>query len=99
MPIQKGGRAVQSHTSFVEDGRVGLKHMRNAGGDLKRDRNVGVGSTSSKTDGVAQQDLVRTHLDKQRRQSSEITENGTDERVSGIRPRNVVRGTQPETVG
>ena len=48
---------------------------------------------------VAQQDLVRTHLDQKRRQSAEVAEDRADQRVGGIRSGDVVRNPNAKALG
>jgi hypothetical protein len=69
--------------------------VRHARGDLERDRHVGERRPVGEPKGVAEQDLVRTHLDQERWQPAEIAEDRADPRVGGVRAADVVR--HPET--
>src|ERR1700722_17344690 len=58
---------VERRSGFIEKAGKALKHMRDAGGDLEGHLDVGERCACGKPESVAQEDLVRTHLNEQRR--------------------------------
>ena len=61
--VQGGGR-------FVEDRVEGLEDVRDAGGDVEGDFDVGGGGLVGQADGVVEENLVGSGLDDQRRQAA-----------------------------
>jgi uncharacterized membrane protein HdeD (DUF308 family) len=56
--------AVERRSGLIKQACKTLKHMRDAGGDLEGDLDVVKGGACSKPQRVAQQDLVRSHLNE-----------------------------------
>src|SRR5207253_4206579 len=65
--LQKGRCPVERRIPLIEDGSKTLEHVWDAGSDLEGDRHVGGGCPCGERESVAEQDLVRTHLDQKRR--------------------------------
>src|SRR5450432_4493046 len=84
LTLQKVRCPVERRSGFIEEPRKTLEHMRDAGGDLEGDCDVRQACSCGKPERVAEEDLVRPHLDEQRRQSAEVAEDRADERVSGV---------------
>jgi hypothetical protein len=72
--------------------------VRDARGDLECDGHLVDRGPGGEAKRVAEQDLVRTHLDQERWEPTEIPEDRADLRVSRIRTAYVVRYTEPEPV-
>ena len=72
--------------------------MRNPGGDVKGDLDVGGGSLPREPDGVVEENLVRSGLDDQRRQPGQVGEYGADKAEGRILPRRVVGDSSGEAL-
>jgi hypothetical protein len=53
--------------------------MRDAGGDVEGDLDVGGGGLAGQADRVVEEDLVGASLDDQRRQAGQVGEDGADQ--------------------
>jgi len=73
--------------------------VRYARRDIEHDRDVGDGCPPGEPESVAEEDLVGTNLDEERRQSPEIAEDRADVGVSGVGPSYVVRNPSLEPIG
>ena len=82
-PVQRRGR-------LIEDRVSGLEHVRNPGGDVQGDVDVGDRRLPGQADGVIEQNLVRPGLDDQRRQAGQVREYRADQAQSGILARRIV---------
>jgi hypothetical protein len=73
-----------------------LKDVRDAWGDLERDGDIGDGCPFGEPERVAEEDLVGTDLDEERRQSPQISEDRADIGVRGVGPPYIVRNPSTE---
>jgi hypothetical protein len=64
--------------------------VRNARGDVERDRDVVRGRARREPDGVVKEELVRPGLDQQRRQAAQVGEHRADQRIRRIGGAHVV---------
>src|SRR3954465_9895129 len=96
LSLQEVRCPVERRTGLIEEAGKTLEYGRDAGGDLEGDRDVGEGCPFCEPERVAQEDLVRSHLDEERRQSVEIAEDRADERIRGVRSAYVVRYANTE---
>jgi hypothetical protein len=65
MRRQELSGSVQRRGPFVEDRGIGLEDVRDPGGDVKGDLDVGGGGLPREADGVVEENLVTSRLDDQ----------------------------------
>ena len=70
--------------------------MRYPGGDVEGDGDVGGGGLPGETDGVVEEDLVRSGLDDQGRQARQVGEYRADQAQGGVVPGGVVGDPGPQ---
>ena len=78
MRPQKYRGSIKCLARLVEKGSEPLENVRDARCHLELDRHIGCRCPPGEPESVAQQYLVRTRLDQQRRQSAEIPEDRAD---------------------
>ena len=84
--MQEAGSPVERRSGLIEEARIRLEDVRDARGDIERDRDIGDGGPCGEPERVAQEDLVGTDLDEQRGQFPEIGEDRADLGVRGVGP-------------
>src|SRR5450755_884769 len=97
--VQERGCLLEGCICLIEQCREALKDMWHSGDDVEADLDVSKGGAFGKTEGVAQQDLMGTRLDQERRQSGKIGEDRTDQRVCRICRTDVIRNAETQTFG